>query len=155
MYKFNKYLYTFIFSMISVLVFLIDYKMCDSIHLSNDSLFVNFFVEIYQSIKNFDIIYVALWVFIFNFYYDIYFDSKKYGKINFLWIGMSIFFSIFTVIGNSYLIDNTLHTLYSSVAQIFKTVIFLLGYNLIYYAIIKKFFIIKYSFEFLKKKVQF
>ena len=153
MYKFNKYLYTFIFSIISVLVFLIDYKMCDAIHLSNDDLFVNFFIEIYQSIKNFDIIYVALWVFVFYFYYDLYFDGKKYSKINFIWIGMAIFFSIFTVIGNSYLIDNTLNTLYSSLAQIFKTIIFLLGYYLIYYAIIKKIFTIKYNFEFLKKKV--
>ena len=108
--------------------------------------------ELEGSLNKFDIIYVTLWLFIVYFYFNVYFDGKKYSKRNIFCTIISIIFTIITMLGKSYSISNSLNSLYSSSAQIFKTVIFSFGYYLIYYAFLKKIFNFKINLNLLKKK---
>lgn len=151
-YKFNKYLYAFIFSVISILVFIVEFKTYNSIYTTSNSSFVNFLTELFNSFKKFDIIYVTLWIFILYFYLNVYFDGKKYDKKSVVCTVIAVIFTVLTIIAKSYGIDNTLETIYESSTQIFKTVIFAFGYYLIYYAISKKLFNIKLDANLVKKK---
>lgn len=157
MYKmsnFSKYLYCFIFAAISMFVFLIDYAALDPRYLINDSAIVSFFEEIFYSLKLFDFIYTLLFIFVFYFYVNVYFDSNKYSKKSLLCSIFSVLFVCMTILFKSYGVDNTLNTIYSSYAQIFKTILLCLGYYFIYYAILKKIVNIKFNINNLKKKVK-
>lgn len=138
MNKFNKYLYVFIFSVITVLVFLLNIEECSIFYLNSNNWVVNFFNEINHSLVKFDIIYVSLWIFILYFYSNVYFDGSKYGIKKIVCIITSFIFTLITVTGKAYNLNNNLDILYSSSGQIFKTIIYVLGYYLIYYAILKK-----------------
>ena len=152
--KFNKYLYVFIFSFFTLMVFIINYRAIDPRFLTGDSKTINFFIEINQSIKPFNFIYVALFIFILYFYNGIYFNDRKFDfkfKISLI---VALLLSVLSIINESFLIDNTLNTIYSSYAQIFKSIILIVGYYLMYYAIIKKILSVKFDFM-VKKKVKF
>ena len=152
LYKFNKYLYLFIFTIITMLVFLIRFEFNDKMSFDNSNYLSNFFAEFGSSFKNYDIIYVTLLVFILYFYNSIYFNEEKYGKKNIIITIISFLISILTVLGKSYVIDGTLRNIYMSDVQIFKSMIFLIGYWIIYYAIIKKLFSIYFKKKDKKKK---
>ena len=145
LYKFNKYLYLFLFTVITMLVFLIRFEFNDMSSLVNSNYLSSFFAELNSSFKDYDIIYVTLLVFILYFYNSIYFNGSKYTKKNMIMTIISFLISIFTVLCKSYVIDGTLRNIYLSDVQIFKSIIFLLGYWIIYYAIIKKIFSINFD----------
>lgn len=151
-YKFNKYLYTFIFSVISMSVFIINFKPYLTYFPNNNSAIVNFVTEFEYSLEGFDIIYVTLWMFMLYFYFNVYFDGKNHGKKKLIYIIGAIIFTIVTILGKSYTMSNSLKYLYSSHMQIFKTVIFTFGYYLIYYALLKKVLNIKIDLRNVKKK---
>ena len=154
-YKFNKYLYIFVFTIISMLVFVIRFEYKKTFSLVGNNYLVNFFTEFNSSIKEYDIIYISLLVFIVYFYNDVYFNGNKYLKKNVIMTIISLLIAMFTVIGKSYMIDGTLRNIYKTDVQIFKSVIFLLGYWVIYYAILKKIFSIKFDLKNVKKKDRF
>lgn len=154
-YKFNKYLYIFVFTIISMLVFVIRFEYKKNFSLVGNNYLVNFFTEFNSSIKEYDIIYISLLVFIVYFYNDVYFNGNKYLKKNVIMTIISLLIAMFTVIGKSYMIDGTLRNIYKTDVQIFKSVIFLLGYWVIYYAILKKIFSIKFDLKNVKKKDRF
>ena len=151
-YKFNKCLYTFIFSIISMSVFIINFKPYLAYFPENNNDITNFFIEFEQSVKEFDIIYVTLWIFILYFYFNVIFDGKNHGKKKLIYIIGAIILTVLTIIGKSFSMTDSLSYLFSSHMQIFKTVIFTLGYYLIYYAILKKLLSIKLDFNNVKKK---
>lgn len=151
-YKFNKYLYTFIFSIISMSIFIIDFKPYLTYFPNNNNEIVNFVTEFEHSLEAFDIIYVTLWFFILYFYFNVYFDNEKHGKKKLIYIIGAIIFTVVTILGKSYMMSNSLVYLYSSPMQIFKTVIFSFGYYLIYYALLKKILNIKIELKNVKKK---
>ena len=154
-YKFNKYLYTFIFSIISMSVFIIDFKPYLTYFPENNPVIVNFVTEFEHSLKGFDVIYVTLWIFILYFYFNVYFDGKNYGKKKLIYIIGAIIFTVVTILGKSFSMSNSLTYLTSSHMQIFKTIIFSFGYYLIYYALLKKILNIKIDFKNVKKKTSF
>lgn len=151
MNKFNKYLYIFIFSILSILVFVMNVNECSSVYLNNNWI-VNFFSEIYYSLKPFDILYVTLYIFILYFYSNVYFDDKKKYKNKIISMIIAIIFSIVTLVGKTYMGNISLNILFSSLGQIFKTIVYISGYYLIYYAIIKMILNIKISNIKVKKK---
>jgi len=153
-YKLNKIIYTIIFSMITILVFLIEFRYQELIYDPGENPLIKFLYNLEFSFKSFDIMYVTLWAFIGYFYYNTYFDGKKYNKKNLTYTILAVIFTILTLIGKSYLIDYTLSSLYKHNIQIFKTVVFALGYYLMYYAIKKKVSNIKFDNIILKKKRQ-
>lgn len=133
-----------------MLVFLIDFKPYISIEWTTIDSSITFFEEFSHSLREYDVIYLLFFAFIYYFYLSVYFkenNDKKYCK---LCIIFSIIFTFITIIGKSYIIDNTLNNLYLSSVQIVKTIIYILGYYLAYYAITKK--IVSFKFSFSKKK---
>lgn len=155
---FNKYLYVFIFSVISTLVFIVDFAPVDRAFLVDGNVIYRFLTEIFISIDNYNGISVILWIFIFYFYFNVYFNGEKDKKKNLFLIIISIVFSIFTIVSKCYVLDNTLNAIYSSSVQIIKTVIFFVGYIIIYYALLKKFLSFKFDLNIvnkIKKKTEF
>lgn len=152
---FNKYLYVFIFSIISTLVFIVDYAPVNPAFLVEGNVIYRFLTEIYISIENYNGISVVLWIFIFYFYFNVYLNGEKNKKKCLFLIIISIIFSVFTIISKCYVLDNTLNAISSSSVQILKTVIFFIGYVLIYYALLKKISNLKINLNILKKKTKF
>lgn len=146
MNKFNKGLYAVIFSIISMSVFIIKFEPYNSFFLK-DSALVNFFTEFENAVKGFDIIYVTIWFFMLYFYFNVYLDGEKFNKKKIFCVITSIVLAIVTILGKSYSLSNSLESLYSSAMQIFKTIVFSLGYYLIYYALLKKLLSIKLNNE--------
>ena len=151
-YKFNKYLYTFIFSIISCSIFIIDFKPYLTYFPEYNNSIVNFVTEFENSIKGFDIVYLTLWFFIVYFYFNVYFDGKKHGKKRLIYIVGAIIFTVITILGKSFTMSNSLTYLTSSHMQIFKTILFSFGYYLMYYALLKKILNMKIDLKNLKKK---
>lgn len=150
-YKLNKILYSIIFSVITTLIFVIDFKASNFVYNSEGTI-SKFFFDLTNSIKEFDIIYVTIEFCVFYFYFNTYFDGEKYNRKKLSYTILSLIFTILTLIGKSYAIDHTLSSLYISSAQVFKTIIFFFGYYFIYYAIIKKVSSINFNNIILKKK---
>ena len=151
-YKFNRVLYTFIFSVISMSVFIINFRPYLTYFPENNSAIVNFVNEFEYSVQGFDIIYLTLWFFMMYFYFNVFFDGKKHGKKKLIYIFGSIILTIVTILGKSFMMSNSLEYLFSSHMQMFKTVIFSIGYYLIYYALLKKILNIKIDLKNIKKK---
>lgn len=152
MNKFNKYLYIFIFSVMTNLIFLIDLKPYIPIEWTTIDSSITFFEELSHSLRDYDIIYLLLFAFIYFFYSTVYFNDRKNKNNNKMCIVVSIIFSIFTILCKSYLIDNTLTNIYLSSVQVVKSIIYFLGFYFAYYAIIFKIVNSKIDFNFSKKK---
>ena len=91
-----------------MLVFVIRFEYKRSFALTGDNYLVDFFTEFGSSVKEYDIIYLTLFVFILYFYNNVYFNGDKYNKKSIVITIVSLFMSIFTVMGKSYVIDGTL-----------------------------------------------
>ena len=141
--KFNKIIYTLLITFLSSLLFIININIPDLSYYSNRTEIYKFFTGIWLSLKEFDIIYVVLSIFIFYYFYKIYFNGNKFNKKSIINMIVSICITILLLICKSYKIDNTLNTLINSPLQIFKTIILGIGYYFIFYAIIKHILSIK------------
>lgn len=152
MNKFNKYLYIFIFSVMTTLIFLIEFKPYIPIEWTTIDSSITFFEELSHSLRDYDISHLLLFVFIYFFYSSVYFNDRKKKSNNKTCIIVSMIFSIFTIVCKSYLVDNTLNNIYLSSVQVVKTIIYFLGFYFAYYAIILKIVNAKIDFDFSKKK---
>ena len=114
MNKFNKYLYIFIFSVMTTLIFLIEFKPYIPIEWTTIDSSITFFEELSHSLRDYDISHLLLFVFIYFFYSSVYFNDRKKKSNNKTYIIVSIIFSIFTIVCKSYLVDNTLNNIYLS-----------------------------------------
>jgi len=154
-YKFNKIIYSIIFSIVTMLVFLINFGVPNLALTPDNTPLTQFFLELNISVKGFDIIYVTLYLFILYFYYHTYFDGTKYDKKDKKCTVLAIVFVVISLISKSYSLNNNLELLYCSSVQVLKTIIFGLGYYLIYYAIFKKIFNLELNIDTSKKKLHF
>lgn len=153
--KFNKFVYALIFSMISTLVFIVDFVPVNPAYLVEDIEVYKFLTEINISLDNYNGISVILWIFIFYFYFTTYFDGKNNKKKSIFLILIAIVASIFTIVCKSYSYDNKLNIIWFSKVQIVKTIVFFIGYILIYYALFKKISNVKLDLSIFKKKTEF
>ena len=135
--KFNKIIYTVIFTALAMLVFMLNISIQDMNYYSELSSIQQFFIALNLSFNDFDIIYVALGLFIFNYFYKIYFNDVKFNKKSIINMIISFLLSVFILISKSYKINNTLETLHSTPAQVVKSLLLLIGYFLIIYAVLK------------------
>lgn len=149
MNKVNKVLYLICICALSMSVFIFDYSQPNIAFYSNYSFINKFIMEIFDSIKSFDIAYITIFIFMFYFFYKVYFNGDKINK---KYVIISMIISLIIVIFSSYSLTNKLDLLYISFAQVFKTIIFFFGYYFIIYAFIKQFSKIKITKEDLKKK---
>ena len=156
--KFNKIIYTVIFTALAMFVFMLNISIQDMNYYSELSSIQQFFIALNLSFNDFDIIYVALGLFIFNYFYKIYFNDVKFNKKSIINMIISFLLSVFILISKSYKINNTLETLHSTPAQVVKSLLLLIGYFLIIYAVLKHISnlkLVKNLEEKSKKKIQF
>lgn len=130
----NKLIYSFIFSSITMLSIIIEYDIIlDSnyiIDLSN----INFLNQFFWSLKEFDIIYITIWVLLFYFYLQVFFKQEQNKKQIIISIIIAIILSFLT----TYLKIKEGTILFNYYLKIFKIIIYLTGNFLIIYAIILK-----------------
>ena len=130
----NKLIYSFIFSSITMLSIIIEYDIIlDSnyiIDLSN----INFLNQFFWSLKEFDIIYITIWVLLFYFYLQVFFKQEQNKKQIIISIIIAIILSFLT----TYLKIKEGTILFNYYLKFFKIIIYLTGNFLIIYAIILK-----------------
>ena len=146
----NKVLYVLIFTVATMLVFVVNINQQDISFYSQSSPTYQFFLELYLSVQNFDIIYVTLGIFIYYTYYHIYFDGKKLTKESFINSAIAVLLTFIIIIGKSYKVDNTLGTIFNTKAQIVKCIFLGIGYYFMFYALLKK--ICQLKLEHIKSK---
>jgi hypothetical protein len=149
--KLNKIIYTLIFAVLSTLVFIVNIARPNMSFYANDSILYQYATEVWLSLKEFDTIYVTLFIFIYYAYYNIYFDGTKLSGKSFINSAIAIILTTITLIGKCYKIDNTLNTMVESTPQIIKFIILSFGYYFIFDAIIKKITSIKININSKKK----
>lgn len=136
--KINKVLYTIIFGTFTLLIFIMHITQQNISFYEEYTNTYKFFKEMSLSIKQFDVMYLSLGIFIYYAYYNIYFDGQKLGKKSFINSIIAILITFITIIGKSYNMDNTLGIIFNTPAQTVKCILLGIGYYFMYYAIIKK-----------------
>lgn len=135
--KINKILYTIILTAFTTLVFVVNISQPNMSFYANESKAYQLATEIWLSVKEFDIIYVTMAIFVFYAYYKIYFNQEKLNKKDFVNSIIAVILSAITIIGKSYKIDNTLATIFGSTSQLIKCILLSIGYYFMFYAILK------------------
>lgn len=146
----NKIVYTLIATLFSSLVFILKFEKINGLFLRNNSGLYKFFTEIYDSLRPFEISSVILLIFIFYFYFNSFFNKRNSKKQKLFSIFIALVFTVITLIGKSLAIDNTLQTLYTTEAQIVKSILLGIGYFFIYFSVSLNFLSI--DFRHVKKK---
>ena len=134
LYTFNRIIYTAILTFLSSLVFIMEFKPANGTYLENHNETYKFLIDIYNSLRDFDVVWVLLIVFIFYFYYNVFFNSDKSKKGKVLSALVSLWFVGVTIVGKCFAIDNSLRSIYCSEAQIIKTILLSIGYFIIFYS---------------------
>ena len=152
LYTFNRIIYTAILTFLSSLVFIMEFKPANGTYLENHNETYKFLIDIYNSLRDFDVVWVLLIVFIFYFYYNVLFNSDKSKKGKVLSALVSLWFVGVTIVGKCFAIDNSLRSIYCSEAQIIKTILLSIGYFIIFYSLCIS--IINFRINIVKKKSQ-
>ncbi len=129
-----------IFTFISLHIFVLDLKISNISLQENINPFYRFFFEFNDSIMKFDVIWVIFGIFIFDYYYNNYFLYSYKTKYKLLAFAIASILSLFIIMGISLNSYNDLRILYSSPAQIYKSIIFFFGYFIFFYITIIRLF---------------
>ena len=135
----KKIILTLIATLFSSLVFLLKFEKTNGLYLEIDTEVYRFFKELQYSLKDFDISSILLLIFIFYFYYNSFFKIKINKNKKIFSACFAFWFTIITLIGKSFAIDNTLLSLYSNDVQIIKSILLGIGYFFLYFAVILNF----------------
>lgn len=149
--KINKILYTIILTSFTTLVFVVNIARPNMSFYASQSKSYQLATEIWLSVKDFDVIYVTMAIFVFYAYYRIYFNGEKLGKKSLINSIIAVILSAITIIGKSYKIDNTLSTIFGTTSQLVKCILLAIGYYFMFYAILKAISSIKIELNFKKK----
>ena len=134
----NKILYTLIFTGFTTLIFVLNISQQNMNFYAEHTGLNRFVLELNLSIKDFDIMYVTLAIFIYYMYYQVYFDGKKLNKNSLINCVISLIITFTIIIGKSYKLDNTLGIIFNTPAQFLKCFLMAIGYYLMFYALLKK-----------------
>lgn len=139
LYKINKYIYAFLLSIITILSLVLEYNVIlEGEIIKTNNILVDIYIELYFSLKEFDVIYITLWGLIFYFYLQVYFNNKNTKKQLIISSVIAIILSIIT----TYLKINrsTIYyePIFSNFVNVLKILLYLTGYYLIFNAIIRK-----------------
>lgn len=135
----NQKIYSFIFSCISILTIVLEYNVVIKPEFEKfDVLNSSALMQLYFSLREFDVIYITLWGLIFYFYLQVYFNNKNTKKQLIISSVIAIILSIIT----TYLKINrsTIYyePIFSNFVNVLKILLYLTGYYLIFNAIIRK-----------------
>ena len=139
----SKIFCIFIFTCISLHIFVLNLNVLNINYSGDNNLFYNFYFNLWLSIKNFDISWIILGIFIYDFYYHSYFVDGVWKVNKILIISVSIILSIITLVLISIYYYHDLQILYYSYIQIYKCSLVGIGYYFIIFSILKRIFFIK------------
>ena len=120
--KLNKILYTIIFASLTLVVFVMNIEAPNLSFYDDQGETLQFFMGISLSMKEFDVMYVTIGMFIYYTYYNIYFDKTPLTKKSFINCAIAIVLTFVTITGKSFEVDNTLGTIFNTKAQILKCI---------------------------------
>ena len=132
----RKSLYIFLLSILCLHVIIIDINYIVIDVVTNNVIRNNLF-ELYKSFCNFDFRLVIEFFLFFKFFDNSLFKNDKFNKSSFL---LAFLLALLSVFAKCYIsIASTIFILFKSFVQVYKFFVLLIGYTIIYYAIISWF----------------
>jgi hypothetical protein len=122
-------------------VFILNINIPETFISGNYNSIYEFLYMFYISIKPFDIMWITIFVLIFNFYYGVYFDKKVIMMKRIVMMLVSIFLAILIVMMISLVKSNNLKIIFYSLSQLYKCFLIVIGYSFIIYACLKKIYL--------------
>ena len=138
--EFSKIFYVFLLAGFSLHIFVLDLKIQDSNFVDASNGIYNFYLTLWASMEEFDIIWIIFGILIYYFYYQTYFLEDGINKRKIFLIIISILLSIFLLVVMSICNYNSLDMLFSSATQVYKCLMVGVGYYFIIYAFLKRLF---------------
>ena len=130
----------FLFTGFSLHIFILDLRIINLNFSGVDNAIYTFYLILWKSMESFDIIWIILGIFLFDFFYHTYFTLGVWKINRLIIIFVSIIISSFILIFNSLYIYHDLRMLFSSFVQVYKCLMVGIGYYFIIYAILKRLF---------------
>ena len=138
-----KIVCVFLFTCFSLHIVMLNLDIVDSDFLGVDNVIYLFYLSLWLSMNQVDIIWFILGVFIFDFYYSIYFVEGCWKINRIIVIAISIVMSVAILGGISLYNYHNLQMLYISAIQVYKCLMTGIGYYFIIYALLKEVFFVK------------
>ena len=135
--NFYKIIIIFLMTGISMHIFVIEPKIIEIAHSETINIIYKFYLSLWVSMKEFDIIWIIFFIFIYYFFYKNYHIDNKWTKIKTISSIISAIISIIILVLISIHNYHNLTMLYKSSIQIYKCIIISIGYYLIIYIIIR------------------
>lgn len=127
----------FIFTVFSLHIFALNLSVFELNYENLDKTY-GFFLAIWSSMNHFDISWIILGIFIYDFYYHQYFIEGNWKINKLIVIILSAIFSILILLKTSYDLYKDFRIIYISFAQFYKSLMVGIGYYFFIYAILKK-----------------
>ena len=121
-------------------IFLLDLKIPNMLYSDIDNPIYRFYLLLWVSMNQFDIIWVILFVFIFYYLYHHYFIDNKWNRINVLSFIVSFVVSLFIIFGISIYYYKNLSMITHSFVQFYKCMMVGIGYYFLIYPILRNVF---------------
>ena len=121
----------------SMHIFMIDLKIPNITYPEVSHFFYRFYLTLWVSMKEFDIIWIILFIFIYYYFYHNYFIDDDWNNIKTVASAIATSMSISLIVGESLSYYKNLNMLFYTPTQIFKCVMVGIGYYLILYIIIR------------------
>jgi len=138
-----KIFYIFLFTCVSLHIFVLNLIVFDSSFSGIDNAFYVFHLNLWMSMEAFDISWIVLGIFLFDFYYHTFFIEGSWKINRIIVVIISIIFSIIILLIKSLYTYHNLRMIFDSFVQLYKCLMVGMGYFLIIYAVLKKIFFIK------------
>ena len=135
--NFYKIFIIFLMTCLSMHTFIMNLKISEVNLKEVTHSIYRFYLLLWVSMNEFDIIWIILFVFIYYFFYNNYFIDNNFKKIKVMSGVFAIILSISIIVGESYNNYHNLSMIFSSFVQIYKCITVGIGYYLIIYIIIR------------------
>lgn len=133
----------FLFVGFSLHIFILNLDIVNLDFAGVDNAVYAFYLGLWRSMESFDVIWIILAIFLFDFFYNTYFISGIWKINRLIVICMSVIISIFILIFTSLYMYRDLRILFDSFVQVYKCLMVGFGYYFIIYAILKRLFFSK------------
>ena len=134
-YKLLKIFIIFLMTSFSMHIFIFNLKIIQmNNNVSGTSLY-KFYLSLWVSMKEFDIIWIIFFIFIYYYFYSNYFLDSKWNKTKTISSIISIIITLTIIVSISLINYHNLNMITKSFTQIYKCLMVGIGYYLIIYII--------------------
>ena len=138
----NKILVIFLMTCFSMHIFILNLKIPVADFTKNINPIYKFYLSLWMSMEEFDIIWIILLIFIYYYFYNNYFIDKKWTSIKTISCIISLILSIAIIVLTSFNYYKNLSMIYQSFEQVFKCSMVFIGYYFIIYIITRNILLI-------------